>query len=308
MKKYFYLAAAAIALVACNNEKLENGSVQELKSISLTASINSSVDVTRASSADALQNTQFVADKTIFVEVYETGEATTYTTGEYTTAAEGALTGNLYYPSNNNHVDICAYYPSTISSASTEFTVSNDQSSEAAYQASDLMFATKLTDKGSGATHDLTFNHALTKIVVNIEYAENMITTGLTTTPAITDVKLNSTVRTASLTISEGAITAGKKAEVDASDIDIMGTGFDNTGIIVPQTVAADIPFVTLTYNSATYIYKLPSATNFLAGKVYTYTLTLSARGLELSAISINDWIGEDAEHNPLGGSENITI
>ena len=97
-------------------------------------------------------------------------------------------------------------------------------------------------------------------------------------------------------------------SEVDASEIDIMGTGFDNTGIIVPQTVAADIPFVTLTYNSATYIYKLPSATNFLAGKVYTYTLTLSARGLELSAISINDWIGEDAEHNPLGGSENITI
>ena len=303
MKKYFILAAAAITLVACNQKEMENGSVQELKSINLTASINSSVDATRASSTDALQNTAFVADKTIFVEVYETGEATTYTTGEYTTAAEGALTGNLYYPSNNNHVDICAYYPNTISSASTEFTVSNDQSSEENYQASDLMFATKLTDKASGSTHDLTFNHALTKIVVNIEYAANMITTGLTTTPTITDVKLNSTVRTASLTIS-----AGKKAEVDVSDIDIMGTGFDNTGIIVPQTVAADIPFVTLTYNSATYIYKLPSAMNFLAGKVYTYTLTLSARGLELSAISIHDWIGEDAEHNPLGGSENITI
>ena len=67
MKKYFYLAAAAIALVACNNEKLENGSVQELKSISLTASINSSVDATRAKSADALQNEAFVVGKQIKV-------------------------------------------------------------------------------------------------------------------------------------------------------------------------------------------------------------------------------------------------
>lgn len=307
MKKYFYLAAAAITLVACNQKEMENDGVQEPKVINLTASINSGEDVTRAKSTDALQDETFVVGKTIFVEAYEKNQTTAYTSGNYTTAAAGALTGSLYYPGNNNNVDICAYYPSSISSGSTAFSVQADQSSEANYQASDLMYATKLTNKASGETHNLTFNHALTKIVVNVSYAANMITTGLTTSPAITDVKINGTVQAAQLSNTNGVITASKATATEPAAITIMGTGMDNMGIIVPQEVAAGT-FITLTYNSVPYTYSLPAATTFQAGKVYTYALTLSARGLELSATTITNWTVETGEGANTGDSAGITI
>ena len=313
MKKYFYLAAAAITLVACNQKEMENDGVQEPKVINLTASINSGEDVTRASSADALQNVAFVTGKEIFVEAYETGESSTYTTGTYTTAAAGALTpplGGMYYPADNGAIDLCAYYPASISSSSENFTVSNAQTSEANYQASDLMYATKLTNKSSAPEdqpHNLTFNHALAKIVVNIVAGDGLTDANITTAPRVTAVYINNTVREATLSISGGVITASKKTTGEpapsASNINILGTGLSNEGIIVPQTVAAGT-FITVVYNGDDehYTYALPEAKTFVAGKVYTYTLTLKARSVELTATTITDWDPQT------GGTKDITI
>jgi hypothetical protein len=301
MKKYFAFAAAAIMMVACNVEELKTSDVQENGTISLSASINSADDATRAKSADALQNQLFVSGKTIFVEAYETGASTPYTSGTYTTGAAGALTGGLYYPANNGAIDICAYYPSDITRSSTSFAVQTNQASEANYQASDLMYATKLTEKSSGTTHDLTFNHALTKIVVIISLHASITNENLTTHPTVTAVAINSTKPNATLSITNGAITISGVTG-DAADISIMGTGLDNMGIIVPQTVAANADFITISYNSAAYTYKLPEAKTFAAGKVYTYELTLTARGLELQATTITNWDPQT------GGSHGITI
>ena len=319
MKKYFAFAAAAIMMVACNVEELKTSDVQENGKINLTASINSSEDVTRAKSTDALQDIAFVSGKTIFVEAYETGASTPYTTGTYTTGEAGALTGGLYYPANNHNVDICAYYPSSINSGSTTFSVQADQSSDgndgtpAEYQNSDLMYATKLTNCASivnnaPATHNLTFNHALTKIVVNISLHESMANANLTTHPAVTKVELKSTVLAAQLSITNGAITAGKVTAGNpaAGVIDITGTGLDNMGIIVPQTVAAESDFITLTYNGDTYTYKLDADKTFLGGKVYTFELTLTARGLLLQATQITDWV--PLEGTPANDPYDITI
>ena len=321
MKKYFYLAAAAITLVACNQKEMENDGVQEPKVINLTASINSGEDVTRASSADDLQNTQFVANEQIFVEAYETGESTAYKTGTYTTGASGALTADapgMYYPANNGAIDICAYYPKTISSTSTEFTVGNDQQTAAGYRASDLMYATKLTNQASTTSEtpvDLTFNHALAKIIVNITLDQS-ITSQSITQPTITAVKIKNTVREATLSISGGDITASKKTTGEpapsASDINITGTvssvvGHSNMGIIVPQQVAAG-NFIEVTYDNRTYTYELPNATTFQKGKVYTYAFTLTARALRLDVSQITDLAVETGECANTGGSHGFTL
>ena len=317
---YFILAAAAITLVACNQKEMENDGVQEPKVINLTASINSGEDVTRASSADDLQDQQFVSDEQIFVEAYETGQSTAYKTGTYTTGASGALTADapgMYYPANNGAIDICAYYPSTISSSSTEFTVGNDQQTAAGYRASDLMYATKLTDQASttSETRHLVFNHALAKIIVNITLDQS-ITTQSITQPTISAVKIKNTVREASLSISDGDITASKKTTGEpapsASDINITGTvesvvGHSNMGIIVTQQVAAD-DFIEVTYDNRTYTYELPNATTFQKGKVYTYSFTLTARQLRLDVQQINDWAGETGEGANTGDSHGFTL
>ena len=319
MKKYFYLAAAAITLVACNQKEMENDGVQEPKVINLTASINSGEDVTRASSADALQDVQFVAEEQIFVEAYETGQSEAYKTGTYTTGENGALTADapgMYYPANNGAIDICAYYPSTISSSSTEFTVGNDQQTAAGYRASDLMYATKLENQASttSETRHLTFNHALAKIIVNITLDQS-ITSQSITQPTISAVKIKNTVRTAAFTIAGGAIASNAidaKAEVAASDINITGTiesvvGHSNMGIIVPQQVAAG-NFIEVTYDNRTYTYQLPNATTFQKGKVYTYAFTLTARQLRLDVQQINDWAVETGEGANTGGSHGFTL
>jgi hypothetical protein len=289
MKKYIMIIAAAILLTACDDTMGEALSVRSLETIRLTANVNSENEMTRASSGDNLQNTQFVSGKQIFVEAYETGQTTAYTSGIYTTGNAGTLTGGLYYPANNSAVDLCAYYPSSITSASTAFSVSNDQRTEANYQASDLMYATKLTNKSSNATHNLTFNHALTKIVVNIVPGDGMTNADITTYPAVTAVKINGTVLSAQLSISGGAITASKTATGSAADINITGTSLSNIGIIVPQTVPAG-EFITVIFNSESYTYSLSSATTFEAGKVYTYTMTLDARGIIFGEPTITDW------------------
>lgn len=287
------IIAAAILLTACDDTMGEGLSVRSLETIRLTANVNSENEMTRASSGDNLQNTQFASGKQIFVEAYETGQTTAYTSGIYTTGEAGALTGGLYYPANNSAVDLCAYYPSSITSASTAFSVSNDQRTEASYQVSDLMYATKLSNKSSNATHNLMFNHALTKIVVNIEPGDGMTNADITTYPAVTAVKINGTVLSAQLAISAGVITASRVTTGSATDINITGTGLSNVGVIVPQTVAAGT-FITVTYNSEDYTYALPAAKTFVGGKVYTYTLTLNAKELDLIETEITDWMSGD--------------
>lgn len=295
MKNYIIIIAAALLLFACDDTTGEGLSVRSLETINLTAKVNSGNETTRACSTDNLQNTQFASGKQIFVEAYETGRTTAYTSGVYTTGAAGALTGSLYYPANNSAVDLCAYYPSSITSASTAFSVSNDQRTETGYQASDLMYATKLTNKSSNATHNLTFNHALTKIVVDIVPGDGMTSADITTYPAVTAVTINGTVLSAQLAIAGGAITANKTATGSAADINITGSRLSNIGIIVPQTVPAGT-FITVIFNSESYTYSLSSATTFEAGKVYTYTMTLDARGIIFGEPTITDWTSGDQD------------
>lgn len=291
-----FIAATALLLTACSKD--ERDVIEDDNIISLSAAMNWQ-GVTRASSSDELQLTQFASGKSIFVEAYETGQSTTYTTGNYTTGAEGAMSGSLYYPSSTSAIDICAYYPATVSSTTTTFPATGtiaEQGSEAGYQGFDLMYATKLTDKSKGSTHALTFNHALTQIIVNISAGSGVTADDITSN--VTAVTINNTVPVGSLSISDGVITASAKAETAAADVTITGTGASNVGIIVPQTVAAGT-FITVTYASKSYTYSLASATTFAGGSTYTFSLTLSSAGLSLSSATISAWIDPYASTTP---------
>lgn len=296
MKQYFILAAAALTLAACSNDD-NNNITENNELISLAAAIGT---LTRATLTDAdAQNTQFASGKTIKVEAYKTGESSTYTTGEYTANGSGGLTGSLYYPATGENIDICAYYPSSVTSSSTSFSIGATQTSASNYQTYDLMYATKLTNKAKGSTHALTFNHALSKIVVTIANGDGVTADNISS--LVTAVKINNTKPTAGFTISGGAPGA-ITASGTAADIDITGTTkTSHAGIIVPQEVAAGT-FITVTYNGNNYTYSLASAKTFVAGKVYTYALTLSAAGLSLSTTSITDWTSET------GATETITL
>lgn len=295
-KSYFLLAASALMIAACSNEESGNQSVQNPEVISLSATVSGGM---RASGANP-QDEQFVSGKKIFVEAYKTGVSTaTYATGEYTTTdASGTLSGTLTYPATGENIDICAYYPSTVNSNTTSFTVQTDQSSDANYQNSDLMYATKATGLAKGSTHNLTFNHALSKIIVNIQAGDGVTAANITS--LVSAVKIKNTKPTAGFAITIGAPgTITESGSV--TDINITGTGAANEGIIVPQTVAAG-EFITVTYKGNDYKYELTADKEFEPGHKYTYTLTLRAGGISLKSLEINDWTPNT------GGSKEITL
>ena len=287
---------ASLVFTACaSDEPTDDGIIR------LSSSVASAI--TRANTSDAIQDAQFISGAQIFVEAYETGQASTYTTGIYsTTDGDGTMSGSLYYPSDMSNIDICAYYPSSVSSSTTSFSVNASQTTAnvANYRSSDLMYATKLTNKAKGSTHALTFKHALSKIIVTITKGNGVSDADIS--GKVTAVKINNTKPTAGFTISGGAVGT-ITASGTAADIDITGTTKANhTGIIVPQQVAAGT-FITVTYNNADYTYAIPSGgKTFDAGKAYTYALTLSAAGISLSSASITDWTADT------GGSQTITL
>ena len=296
MKKLVILAWAMIAMAACVKEQ-NNTVVPGSDVICLSTSIG---DLTRSTlTGGEAQNVQFVAGKEIFVEAYKAGADVTYTTGIYTTAAEGAMTGSLYYPADLSNIDICAFYPAAVNSATTSFTVGSTQSSVAEYQVNDLMYATKLENKAKGTIHALTFHHALAKVVVNIVHGNEVTADDIEA--FVTSVKINNTKPTAEFAIAAGAPGA-ITASGEAADIEIVGTTkASQAGIVVPQTVPAGA-FITVVYNGNNYVYNLAAEQAFAPGYVYTYTLTLSTAGIELSSSAIADWTAG------VGGAANITL
>ena len=294
-KSYFLLAASALMIAACSHEESGNQSVQNPEVISLSATVNGGM----RASGENLQNAQFVSGASIHVEAYKHVGGTACGNGDYTTTdANGNLSGSLTYPATGDKIDICAYYPASVSSSTTSFTVKSNQSDESDYRDSDLMYADKLEDKAKGTTHNLTFNHALSKIIVEIQPGTGVTSGDITS--QVSAVKIKNTQPTATFSIANGAVGTITKSG-DITDINITGTKTSNEGIIVPQTVAAG-EFITVTYKGNDYKYELTADKEFEPGHKYTYTLTLRAGGISLKSLEINDWTPNT------GGSKEITL
>ncbi|MCR5352007.1 MAG: fimbrillin family protein [Bacteroidales bacterium] len=78
-------------------------------------------------------------------------------------------------------------------------------------------------------------------------------------------------------------------------------TGYACSGIILPQTVTAGDKLIEIILSDAAtkYAYVIPTTgtpvTNFQAGKVYTYTITITASGLVLTT-TVADWDSQTAD------------
>lgn len=327
MKKYFILGAAALAMAACSNDESENIVDNRFDNNVINLSAQVAGPSTRA--GYDIQSTAFATGEAINVECTPVGgtlDSKIYTTDE---ASEGvnALTiasNPFYWPSNGANVTLKAYYPSYVTSETTTFTVSTDQSgagtdastesldpaaesyadAEAArgYKGSDLMYSDELTGTNVGSsstTQGFTFTHALTKIIVKLAPGAGMDATAIAACTVTLHAKKTAT-------IAAGVVSA---ATGDVANI-TMGTGSDATNgiaaIIVPQTIdGSSTPqgFITVTSGGNSATYQLSAETTFAAGTVYTYKLAVGLDGITLQSTSINNWTGTDevdATANPL--------
>ena len=293
MKKYIFLAVSALLFVACSNDgEIDNwnGEIRLCTTTQLQ---------TRAT--QELQSTQFDAGEEVDIFINENVSSSGYYYPqpiEYTADGKGGL--NTYmdtprYPTSGNDVNIFGVYPAGIAfdiDADVDFSVKVDQSTDANYNASDLMIgaAANPVSRQAGSVA-VTFSHMLSKININVE-----IGTGLTADSlANATVSILNTLPSTTFNIKNGIIgeaSGGQGAAVfDITAGTLSANAMNHSAIIVPQEMEEATEFIQIVLESGTKLtYILPSNTTFTSGNVYTYNLT--ANRYEITATtSITNWV-----------------
>ena len=174
-----------------------------------------------------------------------------------------------------------AYLPYNANLGATDysFSVQADQSTYAAYQASDLRYA--VVDTRPGNAVDLKFQHALSKLVVVMEVPDIEVQSVLAE-DVVTGLKLNlvdGNVEPEALL--KGQVTFGKAVEANG------GTGY--TAIMVPQNGSIGVK---VTLKEGLVIDAKPeTATSLEPGIAYKATVGLTGTFI----LSVTDW-ADDGE------------
>ena len=250
------------------------------------------IDFTRA----ATSIVSFDASETVKVFVKPDGAAN-YTDYDYTTAAAGQsvnltapATPPYYPPGANTTVEAYAYYPST---AGTSFSVQLDQTSNAAYKLSDLMYADNRTvTKGATDGHDhLAMAHQMAQLAIT---AQAQAGSGISITRveviAKTDVSFDPAP-----TATDRVTTTGSANTIIA--LNGGGTGY----VLVPPQIINGVVIKVVTGAGTSDLiatYAFTGTGNFESGNSYAIDLTVSPDQLGFTT-AINNWNGV--------GSVNVT-
>lgn len=296
-RNYLLLAAAALTFAACGSDETDNWN-GEIR-------LRSGLDVQQTTrAATTIQATQFDNGENIDVYITEAttdGKAATTTYDQplvYTVGDGGALstTKQPYYPTSGNGVNIFAVYPSGTSIAeSNTFTIKEDQSTDANYKASDLMYGAPSSHATVSRTKDkvsLTFTHLLSKVTVVLKSGAG--------SPSLDGavVELTGVKPSTTLTANSSGGSISTTASGDAKAITVMKatTGsLEGSAVVIPQTLETSFIKVTLATGGVLTSTSLTSGTSTLenvvleAGKSYTYTITVNLTSLDVKS-AIADW------------------
>lgn len=321
MKQFFTTITCALlaALASCSNDHvLYDYTKTDNTPIEIATSIGG-VDVLTKAATDVYSGGEngkhFDVGTEVNVYIFEhveNGQTASYTYGTngkvvYTADANGVLKASPtnYFPGNGNGIDIYGIYPTSIvASTQQTFTVSTDQSDDAKYKESDLMFAAKQTVTERKTALTLTFKHQLSKVIVKLKKGNGLNDNDLEGA----EVKILNTKPACTIgSVGENEMT-DIKASGDAQEIKV-GTWDSSTpssglaAIVVPQTIPEGTDLIQVTLrNNVIYSYKYTTKsgenqfTGFTPGNQHTFTLTLSTSGITVNA-EISGWdtgIGDD--------------
>ncbi len=235
------------------------------------------------------QSTQIAANQQVGVTV--TGAKTAHNNVAWKVGVNGALTNTgstLYY--DTGQATIKAYHPynQAWSGQWATFSVAKDQSTDAGYLSSDLLWATATSAETTEAVV-LNFAHKLAQINVTLTSSDFSDLSGATISICGTNLNTDFNPQTGALaaaTASKGNIKAGITT----------ASAYTASAIIVPQTVGAATELAKVTYDGKTYAYPLPAVKTFESGKSYNYTLDIKENLVVLTLIAskITNWQNEN--------------
>ena len=309
------LAAAAMLMVGCTEELLD-GRRGEIPVI-LTTAVDA--NTTTRAATDVLSSTQFGAGETFYAYFptdVRINDVTSACGTTFTTDGSGGTTPAVQ-PYFNATANVCAYYPyvtgKQVTNSTTSFSVERDQSTEAGYKKSDLMYATStITKSGASSSTVLTFGHKMSKIIVNVTLGQGI--------SAVTGVRLVSGSKTVTIanpmTIDEssapyvGSVSEAAADQISAADgecITLYSGSYTTTttplscaGLIPPQTINGD--FLQIITNMGTATYSVSDKT-FISGGFYTYNVTVTATSFAVIT-DITNWDDSETTNLVNFGSE----
>lgn len=250
--------------------------------------------------ASSYQNTELIAGAPVDVYIKDTGTGSMVANPVQCTVsgASGDLTydGNLYYPASGADVSIYAIHPCVASGSA--FAVSADQTSDANYAASDLIFSKSANYHYSNSAQTLPMAHLMSQIVVNITLPSAWAGR------AITNLKLHAK-RTATITYPVNNINGYTLGEASGS-VETISMSEGGAAVIPPQTITSGSTFITFhVAGVGPYAYALPSNTTFAPGHRYVYTITPKSAELSYAQTVVSKLLVGGTFVNPITNTGN---
>ena len=214
---------------------------------------------------------------------------------------------DLYFKDNRTNVDIYGYYPfaSPDNVSAYAFEVKKDQSTSAAYgkiggyEASDFLWGKTENVAPTDKVIKLGFRHMMASARVTLAEGEGFDDGEWTSLEKA--VLLLNTKRESTINLATGEVTA--VGNVPSTGTIPYVNGGDFRAIIVPQTVSAGTPLVSITVGGTPYYLKKNEAFTYIPSKQHNFTITVNKRagsGYEfvLTSESITAWENDAVSHD----------
>ena len=273
----YLIPAAAVLLfaaTACTQDELAEGTLPEGEYPLVIRATGLQAVATPASRATVDGNWQGV--QTVAVEMGGTVKEYDVTASDadgYQSATLSSDTDPFWWTSRED-ITVSAWWP--YGTTMPDVVVKEDQSTKEGFEGSDFIFAEAQTVQFDNPT--LEFSHRTARITVLLKPGD-----GITS--------------------------------VSGADVFVTGLGTDNgnpatirtyeaggdtyEALTAPQTVKANTPFIQVDLGRGTYYFRPKNDVVLEAGSRYTYTVSVTAKGLELAGCTIGGWTD--------GGSESGT-
>jgi len=300
MKNYLFWAAAALALTACSADDSTTPAADNV--IRLSTAIGSP-----SRAAGNLLESNFTNEQ-VMVQVIELdGEGTRMPEGSwgyapvvYTAGGSGRLTAETPqdYPDNGHSVDIFAYHPATAPTSAGAFQVSADQSSDDAYLASDLMYASlsAVNRTSSAADRTLNFRHLLSKLTVTLVQGDMPDDDFNSATVTLENVVTKGTFNPQSGTFSRSSANASDGNRGNIVIARNAGAA-PHAAIVVPQPISLTGGRLAITIGGKTLYYYFDEGFTFESGQACSLTVKVERVRLSVTA-AMQPWNNVDRSLN----------
>ena len=274
-----YILSGAVVLLlaatACTQDELADGTrLPEGEYPLIINATGLSVEATPASRATVDGNWDGVTSVALSLGSETKEYSVTTTDAEKKTAT---LSNNLspFWWTSRNDITVSAWWPydQTNISQMPTVVVKADQSTANDFAASDYISAENQTVHFDNPT--LAFSHRTARVTIILREGSG-----------IND-----------LTGAEVYVTGLSTDGGNPAFISTYAPGNDTyEALAAPQTVKANTPFIQVDLNGGTFYFRPQNSVELKAGSRYTYTVNVTAKGLELAGCTIGGWANGGSE------------